>query len=322
MTAADRDFGRFAEKITQERCGELAEKGYVVIDDFLGHGWAASILAEINRLSADGLMKPNQTQFSGKIYTKPHIFEADMHDDALRAQVQELSALFLQEELGLTLEARLSGVRLEHGTHGRTLKLQHNTGGGGCFPWHYDNPGAPNRRRLTCLLYLNPDWIESHGGELCLLPFLSTDPVKIQPLMDRLVIFRSDLMLHRVLPAYHSRVCLTIWLDAREGHVNTQKDTVLRMSPDETSGTGWLKFCERLAGSPLQRLVSRGVYAEEYRESLEECMKGEEAAEGLSAMILAHESALEAIANNATMASLVSKLRGTKEFWALEKLFK
>lgn len=41
---------------------------------------------------------------------------------------------------------------------GRALKVQRNGGGGACFPFHYDNPGRPNKRRLTCLLYLNPEW--------------------------------------------------------------------------------------------------------------------------------------------------------------------
>ena len=32
-------------------------------------------------------------------------------------------------------------------TPARTVKLQHNRGGGGCFPLHYDNPGPPSRAR-------------------------------------------------------------------------------------------------------------------------------------------------------------------------------
>lgn len=59
-------------------------------------------------------------------------------------------------------------------------------GSGGCFPLHYDNPGAPNKRALTCLLYLNPAWKEGDGGEVCLVPFLKKEIV-IPPLLDRLV---------------------------------------------------------------------------------------------------------------------------------------
>lgn len=59
-------------------------------------------------------------------------------------------------------------------------------GSGGCFPLHYDNPGPPNKRALTCLLYLNPDWKEGDGGEVCLTPFLKKEE-SIAPILDRLV---------------------------------------------------------------------------------------------------------------------------------------
>ena len=59
-------------------------------------------------------------------------------------------------------------------------------GSGGCFPLHYDNPGPPNKRALTCLLYLNPDWKVGDGGEVCLRPFLGKEKA-IAPLLDRLV---------------------------------------------------------------------------------------------------------------------------------------
>lgn len=60
------------------------------------------------------------------------------------------------------------------------------SGSGGCFPCHYDNPGPPNKRALTCLLYLNPSWKEGDGGEVCLRTFLDKEKA-IAPLLDRLV---------------------------------------------------------------------------------------------------------------------------------------
>jgi len=99
-----------------------------------------------------------------------------------------------------------------------TVKLQFNEGDRACFPYHYDNPGRPNkfavitlsfhfivqrefafsvhRRKLTCLLYLNPGWQEGDGGELQLVPFLST-PVLVRPLMDR-SLGESGYVLHSV----------------------------------------------------------------------------------------------------------------------------
>lgn len=45
-----------------------------------------------------------------------------------------------------------------------------------------DNPGAPNKRRVTALTYLNPEWKEGDGGELQIVPFLSR-PVTLPPLV-------------------------------------------------------------------------------------------------------------------------------------------
>ncbi|CAN0508374.1 unnamed protein product [Ectocarpus sp. 8 AP-2014] len=98
-----------------------------------------------------------------------------------------MNALFHQEALVEALAAAFpEGLRLARGTQGRTLKLQRNAGSGGCFPLHYDNPGPPNKRALTCLLYLNPSWKEGDGGEVCLTPFLQKEKA-IAPLLDRLV---------------------------------------------------------------------------------------------------------------------------------------
>jgi hypothetical protein len=75
-----------------------------------------------------------------------------------------------------------------------------------------DNPGIPNKRQVTMLIYLNEHWEDGDGGEIVLQPFLERSVV-IPPLMDRAVIFLSDVVLHRVLPANKPRYCFTIWID-------------------------------------------------------------------------------------------------------------
>lgn len=81
-----------------------------------------------------------------------------------------------------------------------TLKMQVNEGG--AFPWHYDNPGPPNMRKLTLCVYLTEDWQPGNGGELQLWPFLSDEhrcPISVAPSFNTVVLFLSDLILHRVL---------------------------------------------------------------------------------------------------------------------------
>jgi hypothetical protein len=48
------------------------------------------------------------------------------------------------------------------------------------------------------------------GGELELYPFPAL-PVTISPIFNRLVLFSSTNMLHRVLPSHKKRFCATLW---------------------------------------------------------------------------------------------------------------
>jgi hypothetical protein len=94
------------------------------------------------------------------------------------------------------------------------LKLQVNVGDGGCFPVHHDTSPEVSRRQLTAVLYLNPGWQPADGGHLRLYPFPFED-VDVAPLQDRLALFCSHQMLHRVMPSFAARrLCLSMWFAA------------------------------------------------------------------------------------------------------------
>jgi len=182
------------------------------------------------------------------------------------------------------------------------IKVQLNTGGGS-FPWHYDNPGPPNLRVLTCVVYLNPKWKEGDGGEIVLWPFLS-NPTTIPPLHRRAVLFYSDRVLHRVLPSRKRRVCFTIWSQGM--NVNCKRDVAL--SKDVLQFTSYDQAVHFFAQSPLQRVISRAVYSEEYVESLLECIAGtrEENDEGITTSAEKDKVVQQ---HNASVMSIMSKLR-------------
>ncbi|KAG3143781.1 hypothetical protein PI126_g14455 [Phytophthora idaei] len=312
-----RDNARLHKKITKEACVQLDEKGYVVIDNCFGHGWASALLEEMRWLNDHDHFKPNKTQFAltqkgtdGKPqafhFVKPHIFEVDLHDASLRTKVPELDALFHSTELLNALTTYLPQYALQFSTSDRTLKLQRNAGNGGCFPCHYDNPGAPNKRKVTCLLYLNEGWKEGDGGEVQLFPFLQ-QPVTVAPKMDRVVFFQSDWMLHRVLPSHAERYVLTIWLDGAE--VNAPEDSQLRLQQSDLAD--WFGFLERLRRSPVQRLLSRGVYEEKYYESLMECMQST-STEGCVELLKSHETHLENVKRNVPLYNFIKRLRDVR----------
>lgn len=274
---AYRDCSRIS--LTATHVEQFEREGYTVVDGFFGSEWAQRLLADARRLAKEGHLLQHRFQFGQALYEKPNIFELDFDNEQRWALSEELS--FIHNIAGPKLveaaNKALPGLKLGQS---QAIKLQWNRGQGGCFPWHYDNPGPPSRRRLTCIWYMNPDWQPTHGGQLALWPFVGA-PVAIPPKMDRLVLFRSDLMLHRVLQSEHERFCFTIWVDGLE--VNRDEDVLL--TRDNLQFTSWDVAVRTFQRSPLQRVISRAVYHEDYEKSLVECV----AAAALREMINAHK---------------------------------
>ena len=83
-----RDYGRLAAHLTPALCDALLRDGYAVVDGFLGDEWAAALRAELLALAERGGLAPNRTHFAQPggghhLFSKPHIYEADLH--AVRA---------------------------------------------------------------------------------------------------------------------------------------------------------------------------------------------------------------------------------------------
>jgi len=155
---------------------------------------------------------------------------------------------------------------------------------------------------VTCIVYLNEGWKSGDGGELVLSPFLSP-PVEIPPLMNRAVLFRSDVVLHRVLPSSKKRFCFSAWLDG--SRVNKDEDVLL--SKDMLRFSSYDGAEAFFRASPLQRVISRAVYSDEYEESLIECVGG---TPGERSMLAHHEKSVGSI--YAKLRPLVDEFRRRK----------
>jgi SM-20-related protein len=88
---------------------------------------------------------------------------------------------------------------------------------GAFYRRHVDQFSRDSRRRVSSILYLNPDWGDDDGGELRLyLERKAGSPyVDIRPTGGTLVLFRSERFPHEVLPATRERLSLTGWYKAR-----------------------------------------------------------------------------------------------------------
>lgn len=93
-----------------------------------------------------------------------------------------------------------------------------------CFPGkgaqygaHFDGGGAGDTTKLTMIVYTNNGWDAARdGGCLHLYDEAASDPKQrcwrsVAPLAGRIVLFRADHVLHKVMPTYRERFALTAW---------------------------------------------------------------------------------------------------------------
>lgn len=81
------------------------------------------------------------------------------------------------------------------------------------YKTHIDQHQGYPHREITLILYLNPEWGDQDGGELCMYCLVdhTKETRRILPQHDRLVLFRSGRIPHAVLPCLRPRWSLTGW---------------------------------------------------------------------------------------------------------------
>lgn len=82
---------------------------------------------------------------------------------------------------------------------------------GAHYAAHLDQFSARSNRLISIVIYFNENWKIGNGGELKI--FKDDDKFElIEPIARRCVIFRSDTVLHQVMPTSNDRYSLTGWL--------------------------------------------------------------------------------------------------------------
>jgi Rps23 Pro-64 3,4-dihydroxylase Tpa1-like proline 4-hydroxylase len=326
---------------TGDALKQFQEEGYCVLKNVVEEAAAQKYLDEIQKAfektksNPFGRFEPNKVEFllaSGPIQlVKPNVFESDLHKPEQRKGLDQLGKIFEgsndddkdknkdsssssfgdAERISMIINERFPEMKLTNSSNFSsssdmsqhiTLKLQVNQGG--AFPIHHDNPGPPSKRKLTLALYLTKNWQnESHGGELVLQPFLGREIV-IPPIFNTLVLFRSDLISHRVNPEKlgSRRFCFTIWFDS----LNVNSDDEVNLRAKHLTR----EFISVLKTSPIHRSLMRAVYDEEFKSSLKDCF-GEGTRE-LMISLKMHEAHIAPLLKNPQVAEFVKVLRDMK----------
>ncbi|KAJ1554336.1 N-acetylglucosaminyltransferase [Nowakowskiella sp. JEL0078] len=147
----------------------------------------------------------------------------------------------------------------------RGLQLAYFPGKGAQYTAHRDCSPLNPERRLTMLFYVNPSWKPGDGGELRLHP-AGSHAVDIEPLANRLLIFRCDL-LHQVLPTFADRFAVTMWLYASEGlNLPSIAKTIPRsLTSRPTIFVSIPSYCDSETHATVKSLVSSASYPSRLR---------------------------------------------------------
>jgi SM-20-related protein len=167
---------------------QLGEQHYFIRDEFTKLAEAAHAFANQQSLAPAGIQREGKKN------------EAIRSDETVWLDDSPLHASFeaLREELNRTAYLGLTRFDVQLARYAPSAR----------YVRHLDAfPGRENRR-VTAIVYLNPEWKPEHGGQLRLHV---KPPRDVKPLMNRLVVFLSEKVEHEVLPAHAPRLAMTAW---------------------------------------------------------------------------------------------------------------
>lgn len=171
--------------------------------------WVEELLAAARRLEARGALTPAGVGRDGHLDPRVRSdrttwVEPDGGGEPALAAVW---GWFDQLRLALVEATWVSMPRF-------AVQLACYPGGGSHYARHVDAlPGDPNRV-ITAIVYLNPAWAPGDGGAL---RAWEPDGVReLAPLAGRLVVFRSEVLPHAVLPVWAERWAVAAWYRGAE----------------------------------------------------------------------------------------------------------
>jgi len=191
-------------ELLNEEIEALGTQGFFTRDAFLGEEQARAVHAEALARVAAGTLRPAGIR-RGADRSEDTSVRGDFITWVTPQPGSALGALWAAfEQLGQALSA---GAYLGLGRF--DVQLAHYPGEGARYVRHRDAFPGQSNRRVTAILYANPDWRPEHGGLLRL--YLKEGPLEVAPTLDRLVVFLSERLEHEVLPTHAPRLALTAW---------------------------------------------------------------------------------------------------------------
>jgi SM-20-related protein len=186
----------------------LVERGWSQQDFFLPEDLTTELATECRTMTGRGSLKRAGTGRGATQAVRP-----DIRGDRIRWLQAGQSAvcdryLQIMERLRIVLNQSLYLGLDEYESHFALYPP------GAAYLRHLDRFQDDDRRTVSAVIYLNPDWMPEEGGALRLYP-PGGDTEDIMPCGGRLVLFLSADMPHEVLPATRDRISLAGWFRRR-----------------------------------------------------------------------------------------------------------
>ncbi|MCW9705920.1 2OG-Fe(II) oxygenase [Fodinibius salsisoli] len=192
---------------------QLAEKEYIYIDSFIDDSLYQKIQHYFHTLYSESeftkaAIGPSKQQQIKSSIRGDFIYWLDREKDS------EISALFvLLEELVDNLKQNLFLSIADYEFHFALYPAET------FYKKHLDQFQGQSNRLISVLIYLNDHWQPGDGGELKIYEPNGKE-VLIEPLGNRLLMFKSDSVAHEVLLTHKSRKSLTGWLLQKPASLN------------------------------------------------------------------------------------------------------
>jgi len=196
------------EDIYDQIAAALADKGYYIVPELLPEAITASLYQRVTHLNADdfytaGIGRKQAFQLNQQIRNdKTHWLSNENTIDT--------HYLDWMANLRTELNQRLYMGLFKYEAHYAHYMP------GAFYQRHVDAFKGESNRVLTTVLYLNPDWQTTDGGELVIYhPETEEIIEEISPEYGKFIIFLSDQFPHQVLRANRDRYSISGWF-----HIN------------------------------------------------------------------------------------------------------
>lgn len=182
----------------------LADRDYVVIDNFLpDEDYGRIRLLLMTRLEEDKFQQAG----IGSVYHnhKETTVRSDYTHWIDKKRDQELNSFFEVVDETISNLNRFCFLSLS----GFEFHFAHYPEGT-FYKRHLDQFKERSNRLISMIIYLNEDWQQGDGGELVI--YKDDETIRVDPLANRCILFKSTVLEHEVLTSYKDRYSLTGWL--------------------------------------------------------------------------------------------------------------